>query len=48
MLPLVLVMLVMAMMTRYAAGLDGIKKKTDPGSPVNENIYKMSNTTCIE
>jgi glutamine synthetase len=25
-----------------AAGLDGIKKKTDPGAPVNENIYKMS------
>ena len=25
-----------------AAGLDGIKKKTDPGDPVNENIYKMS------
>ena len=25
-----------------AAGLDGIKKKTDPGDPVNEDIYKMS------
>jgi len=25
-----------------AAGLDGIKKKTDPGSPIDENIYKMS------
>jgi glutamine synthetase len=24
-----------------AAGLDGIKKKTEPGDPVNENIYKM-------
>jgi glutamine synthetase len=24
------------------AGLDGIKKKIDPGDPVNENIYKMS------
>ena len=24
-----------------AAGLDGIKNKIDPGSPVNENIYKM-------
>ncbi|MGI0037905.1 MAG: type I glutamate--ammonia ligase [Nitrososphaera sp.] len=27
-----------------AAGLDGIKKKIDPGEPVNENIYKMSDT----
>jgi glutamine synthetase len=25
-----------------AAGLDGIQKKTDPGSPIDENIYKMS------
>ena len=25
-----------------AAGLDGIKKKTDPGDPVQEDIYKMS------
>ena len=25
-----------------AAGLDGIKKKIDPGNPINENIYKMS------
>ncbi|HEY6658249.1 MAG TPA: type I glutamate--ammonia ligase [Nitrososphaeraceae archaeon] len=25
-----------------AAGLDGIKNKIDPGNPVNENIYKMS------
>src|SRR5215208_4074576 len=24
-----------------AAGLDGIKNKTDPGNPINENIYKM-------
>ena len=24
-----------------AAGLDGIKKKIDPGNPINENIYKM-------
>jgi glutamine synthetase len=24
-----------------AAGLDGIKKKIEPGNPVNENIYKM-------
>ena len=27
-----------------AAGLDGIKKKSDPGDPVNENIYKMSDS----
>lgn len=25
-----------------AAGLDGIKKKVDPGDPVDEDIYKMS------
>ena len=25
-----------------AAGLDGIRKKTDPGSPVDEDIYKLS------
>ena len=25
-----------------AAGLDGIKKKMDPGDPVQEDIYKMS------
>ena len=25
-----------------AAGLDGIKKKIDPGDPTSENIYKMS------
>jgi glutamine synthetase len=25
-----------------AAGLDGIRKKIEPGSPVNEDIYKMS------
>ncbi len=25
-----------------AAGMDGINKKTDPGDPVNENIYKMT------
>jgi glutamine synthetase len=32
-----------------AAGLDGIKKKIDPGNPINENIYKMSDykrTSC--
>ena len=27
-----------------AAGLDGIKEKIDPGNPVNENIYKMSDS----
>lgn len=25
-----------------AAGIDGVKKKTDPGDPINEDIYKMS------
>ena len=25
-----------------AAGLDGVKKKTEPGDPVQEDIYKMS------
>ena len=25
-----------------AAGLDGIKKKIDPGNPVNEDIYKLT------
>jgi glutamine synthetase len=28
-----------------SAGLDGINKKIDPGNPVNENIYKMSDST---
>jgi glutamine synthetase len=27
-----------------AAGLDGIKKNLDPGSPVNEDIYKMADS----
>lgn len=27
-----------------AAGLDGIRKKTEPGDPVNEDIYKMSDS----
>ena len=24
------------------AGLDGIKNKTDPGDPVEENVYKLT------
>ncbi|MDQ3872249.1 MAG: type I glutamate--ammonia ligase, partial [Thermoproteota archaeon] len=28
-----------------AAGLDGMKKKMDPGDPVNEDIYKMSDSS---
>ncbi len=27
-----------------AAGLDGIKKKIEPGNPINEDIYKMSDS----
>ncbi len=27
-----------------AAGLDGIRKKTEPGDPVNEDIFKMSDS----
>lgn len=27
-----------------AAGLDGMRKKIDPGNPVDENIYKMSDS----
>jgi glutamine synthetase len=27
-----------------AAGLDGMNRKIDPGDPVNENIYKMSDS----
>lgn len=27
-----------------AAGLDGIKKKIDPGNPIDEDIYKMSDS----
>jgi glutamine synthetase len=32
--------LALAVMLR--AGLDGIEKKTDPGPPINKNIYRMS------
>jgi glutamine synthetase len=28
-----------------AAGLDGVNKKIDPGNPINENIYKMTDST---
>ena len=34
----------MAFSAIVAAGLDGMKKKTDPGNPINENIYKMSDS----
>ncbi len=27
-----------------AAGMDGINKKTEPGNPVHENIYKMTDS----
>ena len=30
-----------------AAGLDGVQKKIDPGSPIDENIYKMSDSRRI-
>jgi glutamine synthetase len=31
----------LAFSATVAAGIDGIKQKMDPGDPVNENIYKM-------
>jgi glutamine synthetase len=34
----------LAFSATVAAGLDGIKEKIDPGDPVNENIYKMSDS----
>jgi glutamine synthetase len=34
----------LAFSATVAAGLDGIKQKTDPGDPVNEDIYKMSDS----
>src|SRR6476659_6076794 len=30
-----------------SAGLDGVQKKIDPGSPIDENIYKMSESKRI-
>lgn len=35
----------LAFSATVAAGLDGIKQKMDPGDPVNENIYKMSESS---
>ena len=32
----------LAMLTMFAAGLDGVKEKLDPPSPVNKNIFIMS------
>lgn len=32
----------LALSAIVAAGIDGISKKIDPGDPVNENIYKLS------
>jgi len=32
----------LAFSAMMAAGLDGIKKKMDPGSPINEDIYKLT------
>jgi glutamine synthetase len=34
----------LAFSATVAAGLDGIKQKIDPGDPVDEDIYKMSNS----
>jgi glutamine synthetase len=34
----------LAFAATVAAGLDGIKEKIDPGDPVNEDIYKMSDS----
>jgi glutamine synthetase len=35
----------LAFSATVAAGLDGIRQKLDPGDPVNEDIYKMSDST---
>jgi glutamine synthetase len=32
----------LAFAVMFAAGLDGVEKKMDPGAPVDKNIYKMS------
>src|SRR5512139_3131533 len=32
----------LALAAMLRSGLDGIEKKTDPGPPINKNIYKMS------
>ena len=32
----------MALTVMLAAGLDGLEKQTDPGPPVNKNVYEMS------
>jgi glutamine synthetase len=34
----------LAFSATIAAGLDGIREKADPGDPVNEDIYKMSDS----
>lgn len=34
----------LAFSAMVAAGLDGIRKKTDPGDPVNRDIYRMSDS----
>jgi glutamine synthetase len=34
----------LAFSATVAAGIDGIRQKTDPGDPVNEDIYKMSDS----
>lgn len=36
--------LYLAFSSIVVAGLDGINRIIDPGEPVNENIYKMSNS----
>lgn len=30
-----------------AAGIDGISKKIDPGNPLNENIYSLSESKKV-
>ena len=31
-----------------AAGLDGMRKKIEPGDPIDENIYKMSDSRRMD